>query len=328
MRYSRKAAIGARVTTPAIPPVRIAALYHFTRFEDPAALKSGLLACAEENSVRGTLLLAKEGINGTVAGTDAGIEALLDYIRDLPGCSDLVWKESRASEMPFHRTKVRLKKEIVTMGQPDLDPVEGVGTYVDPQDWNALISDPATILIDTRNDYEVAIGTFDGAIDPQTKSFREFPEWFRSRRAEFEAKGTKPKIAMFCTGGIRCEKSTAFVKSEGLEEVYHLKGGILKYLEEVPEEQSRWQGECFVFDERVSVAHGLEVGTHSLCRACRRPLNEADLQHEQYEEGVSCRQCYEERDEEQRARYRERHRQARLAELRGENHVGRKGEDG
>ena len=309
-------------------PIRIAALYHFTRFEDPAALKPGLLACAETNRVRGTLLLAKEGINGTVAGSDAGIEALLDYIRALPGCAGLEWKESRAADMPFHRTKVRLKREIVTMGQPDLDPVDGVGTYVDPQEWNELISDPDTILIDTRNDYEVAIGTFEGAIDPQTKSFGEFPEWFRSRRAEFEAEGKTPKIAMFCTGGIRCEKSTAFVKAEGLDEVYHLKGGILKYLEEVPEANSLWQGECFVFDERVSVKHGLDVGTHSLCRACRRPLSETDLANEHYEEGVSCHQCHSERSDEQRERYRERHRQARLAEARGAEHVGRKDSDG
>ena len=305
-------------------PIRIAALYHFTRFEDPAALRPALLACAEANGVRGTLLLAQEGINGTIAGSDAGIEAVLDHIRSLPGCDGLDWKESRAAETPFHRTKVRLKHEIVTMGQPDLDPVDGVGTYVDAQDWNALISDPDTILIDTRNHYEVAIGTFEGAIDPETKSFREFPEWFRARRAEFEAEGRTPKIAMFCTGGIRCEKSTAFVKSEGLDEVYHLKGGILKYLEEIPVDQSRWRGECFVFDERVSVKHGLDVGTHSLCRACRRPLSEADLTHEHYEEGVSCHQCFPARSDAQRARYRERQRQEKLAAARGEEHIGRR----
>ncbi|GAB5350390.1 oxygen-dependent tRNA uridine(34) hydroxylase TrhO [Qipengyuania sp. 483] len=310
------------------PPICIAALYHFTRFEDPASLRPGLLACVEQNEVRGTLLLASEGINGTVAGSDAGIHAVLDYIRDLPGCADLEWKESRATEMPFHRTKVRLKKEIVTMGQPNLDPLDGVGTYVDPQDWNALISDPDTIVIDTRNDYEVQIGTFEGAIDPETKSFREFPDWFRARRAEFEAEGRTPKIAMFCTGGIRCEKSTAFVKNEGLDEVYHLKGGILKYLEQVPEAESRWKGECFVFDERVSVKHGLDVGTHSLCRACRRPLSEADKNHEHFVEGVSCHQCYPERTDEQRARYEERQRQARIAAARGAEHIGRREEDG
>ena len=308
-------------------PIRIAALYHFTRFEDPAQLRAGLLECAEANGVRGTLLLAKEGINGTIAGSDAGVQAVIDHIRTLPGCADLEWKESRSADMPFHRTKVRLKREIVTMGQPDLDPLQGVGTYVDPQDWNALISDPDTIVIDTRNDYEVAIGSFAGALDPQTRSFREFPAWFRARKAEFEAQGKTPKVAMFCTGGIRCEKSTAFAKAEGVDEVFHLKGGILKYLENVPAGESLWHGECFVFDERVSVTHGLDTGTHTLCRACRRPLSESDLQHEHYEQGVSCHRCHRERTSEQRARYAERHRQAVLAAKRGSEHIGRKVED-
>ena len=306
------------------PPVRIAALYHFTRFDDPASLRAPLQALCEEQGVRGTLLLAGEGINGTIAGSDEGIQAVLDHIRALPGCADLEVKESRADRMPFYRSKVRLKKEIVTMGQPDLDPVDGVGTYVVPEDWNALISDPDTILIDTRNDYEVQIGTFEGAIDPETKSFREFPEWFRAKRAEFEAEGKTPRIAMFCTGGIRCEKSTAFVKAEGLDEVFHLKGGILKYLEDIPEEESLWRGECFVFDERVSVKHGLEVGEHSLCRACRMPLSEADKARDTYVEGVSCHHCHSTRTDEQRARYAERHRQSQLARQRGEAHVGRK----
>ncbi|MCA0909473.1 rhodanese-related sulfurtransferase [Qipengyuania gaetbuli] len=306
------------------PPVRIAALYHFTRFDDPASLRAPLQALCEEHGVRGTLLLAGEGINGTIAGSDQGIQAVLDHIRALPGCADLEVKESRADRMPFYRSKVRLKKEIVTMGQPDLDPVDGVGTYVAPEDWNALISDPDTILIDTRNDYEVQIGTFEGAIDPETKSFREFPEWFRAKRAEFEAEGKTPRIAMFCTGGIRCEKSTAFVKAEGLDEVYHLKGGILKYLEDIPEDESLWRGECFVFDERVSLKHGLEVGEHSLCRACRVPLSEADKARDTYVEGVSCHHCHSTRTDEQRARYAERHRQSKLARQRGEAHVGRK----
>jgi UPF0176 protein len=220
--------------------------------------------------------------------------------------------------------KVRLKKEIVTMGQPDLDPLAGVGTYVAPQDWNALISDPATILIDTRNDYEVAIGTFAGAEDPGTKSFSEFPEWFRARRAELEAAGKTPRIAMFCTGGIRCEKSTAFAKAEGVEEVFHLKGGILNYLEHVPEEESLWRGECFVFDERVSVGHGLAVGNHELCRACRMPLTEDDRTSPEFERGVSCPHCHAARTDEQRARYAERQRQEAFAEARGESHVGAK----
>ena len=212
------------------------------------------------------------------------------------------------------------------MGQPDLDPLAGVGTYVAPEDWNALISDPDTIVIDTRNDYEVQIGSFEGAIDPQTTSFREFPEWFRAKRAELEAEGRSPKVAMFCTGGIRCEKSTAFARAEGVEDVFHLKGGILNYLEHVPEDESLWRGECFVFDERVSVGHGLAPGDHGLCRACRRPLDRDDMAHAHYVEGVSCPRCYPERSDEQRARYAERHRQAELARARGEEHIGRREE--
>ncbi len=318
---------GRRVTQEtANLPIRIAALYQFARFDDPAAIKPALLECMEDAGVRGTLLLAREGINGTVAGTDRAIETVLAHVRGLPGCADIEVKESRATAMPFHRTKVRLKKEIVTMGQPDLDPLAGVGTYVAPEDWNALIADPDTILIDTRNDYEVQIGTFEGAIDPETSSFREFPEWFRAKRAALEAEGKSPKIAMFCTGGIRCEKSTAFARAEGVEEVYHLKGGILNYLEHVPEDQSLWRGECFVFDERVSVGHGLRIGEHSLCRACRRPLSTSDMAHEHYVEGVSCHRCHDERSDEQRARYAERQRQEMLAEARGAEHVGRREE--
>lgn len=314
------------MTTPApIPnrdPVCIIALYNFTPFADPPAIQKPLSDICIAQDVRGTLLLAKEGINGTIAGSDAGIEAVLDHIRTLPGCARIEYKESRAPTMPFLRMKVRVKQEIVTMGQPDLDPVGDVGTYVSPQDWNALISDPDTIVIDTRNDYEVGIGTFKGAIDPATKSFREFPDWFRAHRAQLEREGKLPKVAMFCTGGIRCEKSTAFLRSEGVNEVYHLKGGILKYLEEVPEEQSLWEGECFVFDERVSVGHGLKIGDHRLCRACRNPIGPEDLKSDLYEEGVSCPGCYHTRTDEQRARYAERQKQAQLARARGEAHIG------
>ena len=332
MRRGSGGANARRVTDRTLAPIRIAALYQFARFDDPAALRPALLDTMEQAGVRGTLLLAREGINGTIAGTDTGIDAVLAHVRGLPGCAQIEVKESRAAEQPFHRTKVRLKREIVTMGEPDLDPLAGVGTYVAPQDWNALIADPDTIVIDTRNDYEVQIGTFAGAIDPQTTSFREFPAWFRAKRAELEQAGRTPKIAMFCTGGIRCEKSTAFARAEGVDAVYHLKGGILNYLEHVPEEESLWQGECFVFDERVSVGHGLAPGDHSLCRACRRPLDAQDRQHPHFEEGVSCHRCHDERTAEQRARYAERQRQERLAEARGQEHVGRReeatGEDG
>ena len=303
-------------------PVCVAALYQFTPFADHAALQEPLLTCCRANGVKGTLLLAHEGINGTIAGSDAGIAAVLDHIRGLPGCADLEVKFSRAPAMPFHRMKVRLKREIVTMGVADIDPLASVGTYVPPADWNALIADPETIVIDTRNDYEVAIGTFERAIDPQTASFRDFPGWFRQRRDELLGQGKAPKVAMFCTGGIRCEKSTAFLKAEGVDEVYHLQGGILKYLEEIPPEQSLWQGECFVFDQRVSVGHGLVPGGFALCHACRRPVSAEQQAAPEYEEGVSCPACFAERTDEQRAGYRERHRQEQLAAKRGAAHVG------
>ena len=308
--------------SPVPHPVCIAALYHFARFDDPAALRAPLAALSRTQAIKGTLLLAREGINGTIAGTERAIIAVLDHIRSLPGCAGLQVKFSAAEAMPFHRMKVRIKAEIVTMGQPDIDPLCEVGHYVAPTDWNALISDPGTILIDTRNDYEVAIGTFAGAINPGTASFRDFPDWFRAQREALLGQAAAPKVAMFCTGGIRCEKSTAFLKSEGVEAVYHLHGGILKYLEDVPAEQSLWQGECFVFDERVSVGHGLVPGSYELCRACRRPLSAADRASPLYEEGASCPACDGERSEAQRAGYRERHRQELLAAGRGEAHVG------
>ncbi len=298
--------------------VVIAALYRFARFEDHGALKGPLASVACHHGVKGTLLLAHEGINGTIAGSREGIDAVLAHIRTLPGCAELEHKESFASEMPFHRLKVRLKKEIVTMGVEDIDPNQITGTYVEPEDWNALISDPDTVIIDTRNEYEVAIGTFENALDPHTSSFREFPGWLNAHHNEFAGK----KVAMFCTGGIRCEKSTAFAKQAGIKEVYHLKGGILKYLELVPSEQSKWHGDCFVFDERVSVGHGLEPGEHVLCRACRMPLTRHDLSSPVHEDGVSCIHCHASRSEQDRARFRERQRQILLAKQRGERHLG------
>ncbi|HMI20039.1 MAG TPA: rhodanese-related sulfurtransferase [Sphingomonas sp.] len=315
--------VGAMQADPSsIPPVRIVALYHFTRFDDCDALQGPLAKLCCANGVKGTLLLAAEGINGTIAGSDAAIEKVLGHIRALPGCAALEVKESRAETLPFHRMKVRIKREIVTMGEPDIDPLANAGTYVAPADWNALIAEPGTILIDTRNDYEVAVGSFAGAIDPRTKTFRDFPAWFREHRADLLGDGSPPKVAMFCTGGIRCEKATAFLKSEGVEDVYHLQGGILKYLETVPAEQSRWEGECFVFDQRVSVVHGLEPGTCELCHACRMPVTPEDRASPLYAEGVSCPACHDERTDEQRASYAERERQTRLAKARGEAHVG------
>jgi UPF0176 protein len=327
---SRAARYGGGMETPhrtASGPVTVAALYRFARIADCAAVRAGLEQVCARGGIRGTLLVAPEGINGTIAGQDAALDAVLAHIRALPDCAAVDVKLSSAERMPFHRLKVRIKREIVTMGQPGIDPRASVGTYVDAQDWNALIADPDTIVIDTRNDYEVAAGTFARAIDPGTASFRDFPDWFRRERDRLlrarEGADARPvRVAMFCTGGIRCEKSTAFLKQEGVEEVYHLKGGILKYLETVPPEDSLWRGECFVFDQRVTVGHGLAQGTHQLCHACRRPVSPADRESPLYEAGVSCPACHATRSEEQRASARERHRQETLAARRGLAHVG------
>lgn len=301
--------------------VRVAALYRFSRFENPAALQGPLAALCCGLGVKGTLLLAREGINGTIAGEDAAIEAVLDHIRALPGCAEVKPKTAWAERMPFYRMKVRLKKEIVTLGEPDLDPTDA-GTYVAPADWNALIADPDVVVIDTRNDYEVAVGRFEGAIDPRTASFSDFPAWFRGWR---EGLPTPPKkIAMYCTGGIRCEKSTAFLKAEGVEQVFHLQGGVLDYLEQVPEPESLWRGECFVFDERVAVGHGLTPGTHVLCRGCRMPVSREDQASPLYEEGVSCPACHGRRTAAQKASAAERHRQTLHCERLGVDHLGAK----
>ncbi|MBL4769197.1 MAG: rhodanese-related sulfurtransferase [Rhodobacteraceae bacterium] len=290
----------------------IAALYHFTRFTDPALVKPDLLICCTDNDVQGTLLLAPEGINGTIAGTRTGIDAVIAHIRALPGCAELDWKEAASASAPFGKMKVRLKKEIVTMGQPDVDPLAHVGNYVDPADWNDLIRSDDVAVIDTRNDYEVAIGTFQGAIDPETKSFGEFPAWWQANKERFHNK----RIAMFCTGGIRCEKSTNYLLSQGIEDVYHLKGGILKYLEETPAETSTWDGECFVFDNRVSVGHGLKPGPHDLCHGCRRPVIDVDKSRPEYEPGVSCHNCINETSDADKTRFRERQKQMALTRTR------------
>jgi UPF0176 protein len=296
----------------------VAALYHFTRFADPAALRVVLLAVCAAAEVKGSLLLAPEGINGTIAGSRAGIDKVLAAVRALPGCGDLVWKESFADAGPFRRLQVRVKREIVTMGQPDVDPSASVGHYVAPADWNALIAAPDVAVIDTRNGYEVAIGTFQGAVDPGTDTFRDFPAWWQANKGRFHGQ----RIAMFCTGGIRCEKSTNYLLDQGVEHVFHLQGGILKYLEEVPVTQSLWQGDCFVFDDRVSVGHGLIPGPHTTCRACGRPLTADQRTGPGFEQGVSCARCLPEYSDADRARFRERQRQMVLAAARGEAHLG------
>ena len=305
-------------TTNAADAITICALYKFVRLANYLELRDPLLTTMTKLNVKGTLLLANEGINGTIAGSKADIAAVLAFLATQDGLDNISHKESYADENPFHRTKVKLKKEIVTMGVEGIDPNQVVGTYVKPKEWNALISDPDVLLVDTRNDYEVEIGTFKGALNPDTETFREFPAYVEKNLDKTKHK----KVAMFCTGGIRCEKSTAYLKEQGFEEVYHLEGGILKYLEEVPKEETLWQGECFVFDGRVAVNHELDQGQYDQCFACRFPLTEAEKASEHYVKGVSCHRCYDKVTDEQRHRFAERERQIALAAKRGENHIG------
>ncbi len=300
----------------------IAALYKFVELPDFEQLREPLYQFCEQHGVKGTLLLAREGINGTISGPESGIRAVLAYLRQEPRLADLIHKESYATKTPFYRLKVKLKKEIVTMGVPELATAEMVGEYVAPAEWNALISDPNVVLVDTRNDYEVGIGTFRGALNPHTSSFSEFPAWVAEQRKEGGVLQDNPPVAMFCTGGIRCEKSTAYMRSQGFDKVYHLQGGILKYLEEVELEDSLWEGDCFVFDERVSVRHGLERGDYDFCRACRMPIGQVEMATEQYEAGVSCPYCYGTHTQEQMQRFRDRQQQVELAQQRQQAHIG------
>ncbi|SHN91469.1 oxygen-dependent tRNA uridine(34) hydroxylase TrhO [bacterium endosymbiont of Bathymodiolus sp. 5 South] len=298
--------------------ITICALYQFVRLDDFAEFRTPLRALMDDLEIKGTLLLALEGLNGTVAGTQDAIEKLVKFLEDDGRFNHLEIKFSYAQNLPFKRLKVKLKKEIVTLGVQHVDPLASVGTYVKPKDWNALISDPDVLLIDTRNDYEYNIGSFQGAINPNTETFREFPAYTKEHLEQYRDR----KVAMFCTGGIRCEKSTAYLKSQGFKEVYHLQGGVLKYLEEVDKADSMWNGECFVFDERVAVKHNLEQGQYDQCHACRYPITDADKQHQHYEKGVACPRCFGTRSTEQLNRYKERQHQIELAKARGEEHIG------
>ena len=298
--------------------ILVAAFYKFAELPDFKRLREPLLACCETHGVKGTVLLAQEGVNGTLAGSVDGVRAVLDWLRRDARLADLTHKESFAGQPPFYRLKVRLKREIVTLGLPGINPARMAGTYVRPEDWNALLDDPDVVFVDVRNDYEVALGTFPGALNPRTRSFSELPGWVR-QQGELRA---KPRVAMFCTGGIRCEKSTAFLRSEGFDEVYHLQGGILKYLETIPAEQSRWQGECFVFDERVAVGQDLKQGQYELCRSCREPVGPQDKLSPLYVEGVSCAKCHGKIGERKRASLTERHRQIAIAKRRNQSHIG------
>ncbi len=301
-------------------PIVVCALYKFVTLNDFESIRQPLFDFLSKRDIRGSLLLADEGINGTVAGTRQAIDELLSHLKSDPRFENLDYKESYGESNPFYRTKVRLKKEIVTLGIEGIDPLQTVGTYVEPKDWNALISDPETLLIDTRNDYEIGIGTFKNAVNPNTKTFREFPEYVQQNLDPTQHR----KVAMFCTGGIRCEKSTAYLKEQGFEEVYHLKGGILNYLEMVPAEESLWEGECFVFDNRVAVDHTLTKGKYDQCHACRLPITEEEKLSDHYKKGVSCPRCHDKTPQERKARFQERERQINLAKKRNEAHIGGK----
>jgi len=296
----------------------VCALYRFVALDNYKELQTPLLKVMKDNNVKGTLLLASEGINGTVAATRNEIDTLINWLKAQPALANLTTKESYDSSNPFYRTKVKLKKEIVTMGVEGIDPTQTVGTYVKPKDWNALISDPNVLLVDTRNDYEISIGTFENAVAPKTTNFREFPAYVKENLDPEKHK----KVAMFSTGGIRCEKSTAYLKEQGFDEVYHLEGGVLKYLEEVPEEETMWKGECFVFDNRVSVNHQLEKGHYDQCHGCRLPITEDDKKSELYIEGICCPHCHDTITEEQKHRFEQRELQVRLAKERGLEHIG------
>jgi len=296
----------------------VCALYRFVDLVNYEEIQTPLLNIMNANQVKGTLLLASEGINGTIAGDQEGIDNVLNWLKSNPCLTDLTAKFSFDTENPFYRTKVKLKKEIVTLGVEGIDPNRVVGTYVKPKDWNALISDPEVLLVDTRNDYEISIGTFKNAVDPKTTNFREFPQYVKEN---LDPKKHK-KVAMFCTGGIRCEKSTAYLKEQGFGEVYHLEGGVLKYLEEVPESETMWEGECFVFDNRVSVNHQLEKGQYDQCHGCRLPITEEDKKSDKYMQGVSCHQCHDSLSEQQKLRFLEREKQIRLSQERGQAHIG------
>lgn len=296
----------------------ICALYKFTRLDDFEEIQGPLKIFLESLNIRGTLLLAKEGVNGTISGDNDSIMKSLDYLQKDERLVGLEYKFSYSEKPPFKRLKVKLKKEIVTLGVSNIDPIFSSGTYVKPADWNELVNDPDVVLIDTRNNYEFEIGSFKGSINPNTETFREFPAYTKNNLEKYRDK----KIAMFCTGGIRCEKSTAYLKSKGFENVFHLQGGILKYLEEIKEDESLWEGECFVFDDRVAVKHNLELGKYDQCHACRFPITDEDKEHPHYEKGASCPRCYGTKNSSQVSRYREREKQVQLAKSRGESHIG------
>ena len=302
--------------------ILVAALYKFVEIDDLLSLQSNLYEICEKNNIMGTILIANEGINGTISGKNNEINQTISLLKSDKRFANIEIKYSSTDKQPFHRMKVRLKKEIVTIGLPEINPNKKVGTYVKPDDWNDLISDPDVVVIDTRNKYETKIGSFHNALDPETSSFREFPDWVKKFKSSKE--NANKKIAMFCTGGIRCEKASSLMKEEGFEDVYHLQGGILKYLETIDKENSLWNGECFVFDQRVCLTDELEVGSYKMCFACRMPITEEEMQNEKYIEGISCIYCYDKTTKEKKERFGSRQKQILLAKERGEKHLGGK----
>ena len=302
--------------------ILVAALYKFVEIDDLLSLQSNLYEICEKNNIMGTILIANEGINGTISGKTNEINQTISLLKSDKRFTNIEIKYSSSDKQPFHRMKVRLKKEIVTIGLPEINPNNKVGTYVKPDDWNDLISDPNVVVIDTRNKYETKIGSFQNALDPETSSFREFPDWVKKFKSSKE--NANKKIAMFCTGGIRCEKASSLMKEEGFEDVYHLQGGILKYLETIDKENSLWNGECFVFDQRVCLTDELEVGSYKMCFACRMPITEEEMQNEKYIEGISCIYCYDKTTKEKKERLGSRQKQILLAKERGEKHLGGK----
>ncbi len=301
-----------------MPAFVVAAFYKFAALPHAANLQAPLEALCEAHGLCGTILLATEGVNGTVAGSRAGIDALIGFFHDQPQLAGLEAKESYCEEPPFHRMKVRVKPEIVTIGDSEIAPTQRVGTYVPPEHWNQLLQDPEVIVIDTRNVYETRLGVFEGAVDPALANFRDFPQWVAKNLDPQK----HPKVAMYCTGGIRCEKASSLLLREGFSQVFHLQGGILKYLEQIPQTQSKWQGECFVFDQRVSVDHQLQPGQHRLCYGCQEPVSPEEMAKEQYEAGVSCPRCHDRTDERIKASRRERAKQVALSKARGQRHIG------
>ena len=300
--------------------ILVATFYKFFKVDDLVALQDQLYAICNKNNVMGTILIANEGVNGTISSKPREIEKTLISIQKDDRFSEIEIKYSSTNKQPFHKMRVKLKKEIVTIGLPEINPNKTVGTYVKPEQWNDVISDPDVILIDTRNKFEIKIGSFKNALDPRTTSFRDFPEWVKKFKQD--KTNTNKKIAMYCTGGIRCEKASSLMKEEGFNEVYHLQGGILKYLEQVEKEKSLWEGECFVFDDRVCLTENLEVGSYKMCFACRMPITEDEINDDRYEEGISCLYCYDKTTEEKKERFESRQKQIELSKLRGEKHIG------